>query len=97
MTSQRRQVHHPLALERAVRQVRRHAWQTPGYSGEYAEMIRMFDDFKNRFQTHTDVHLPDPVCICTHPSSTHNMNGLCIALPGVLGCGCLGLSLERQS
>jgi len=36
-----------------------------------------------------------PVCLCTHPRSTHNANGLCIALPGVLGCGCLGWSEAR--
>lgn len=33
-----------------------------------------------------------PMCLCTHPRSAHNVNGLCIALPGVLGCGCLGWS-----
>lgn len=33
-----------------------------------------------------------PVCICTHPKSQHNVNDLCIALPGVLGCGCLGFA-----
>lgn len=32
------------------------------------------------------------VCICTHPKSDHNFNDLCIAVPGVLGCGCLGFS-----
>lgn len=30
------------------------------------------------------------LCVCTHPRSTHNVNGLCVALPGVLGCGCMG-------
>lgn len=35
---------------------------------------------------------PVPVCLCTHPYATHNVNGLCIALPGVIGCGCLGWS-----
>ena len=33
---------------------------------------------------------PDPVCICTHPLSQHNFQRLCIALPGTIGCGCLG-------
>jgi len=33
---------------------------------------------------------PDPVCICTHPLSQHNFQRLCIALPGIVGCGCLG-------
>lgn len=32
------------------------------------------------------------VCICTHPKSDHNLNDLCIAVPGVLGCGCLGFA-----
>ena len=32
----------------------------------------------------------DPMCVCTHPLSSHNLNRLCIALPGVIGCGCLG-------
>jgi hypothetical protein len=32
----------------------------------------------------------DPLCVCTHPLSAHNLNRLCIALPGVTGCGCLG-------
>lgn len=36
------------------------------------------------------------VCLCTHPYSSHNVNGLCIAFPGVLGCGCMGWS-EAQS
>lgn len=35
------------------------------------------------------------VCVCTHPYATHNVNGLCIALPGVLGCGCVGWSEVR--
>jgi hypothetical protein len=39
---------------------------------------------------------PDPVCICTHPLSQHNLNGLCVALPGTTGCGCLGW-LEKRS
>lgn len=34
-------------------------------------------------------------CLCTHPYSSHNVNGLCIALPGVLGCGCMGWSEVR--
>lgn len=33
---------------------------------------------------------PDPVCVCGHRKSGHNFNDLCIALPGVTGCGCLG-------
>lgn len=37
----------------------------------------------------------EATCVCTHPYSTHNVNGLCIALPGVLGCGCLGWSEVR--
>lgn len=36
--------------------------------------------------------VPDRVCVCTHPYSKHNVHGLCIAIPGVLGCGCLGWS-----
>lgn len=31
-------------------------------------------------------------CVCTHLRSEHNANDLCVALPGVLGCGCLGWS-----
>lgn len=33
---------------------------------------------------------PDLVCVCGHRKSDHNLNDLCIALPGVMGCGCLG-------
>lgn len=32
----------------------------------------------------------NPVCVCGHRKSDHNLNDLCIALPGVTGCGCLG-------
>lgn len=31
-------------------------------------------------------------CVCTHLLSSHNVNRLCVAVPGVLGCGCLGFS-----
>lgn len=39
----------------------------------------------------------DPVCVCTHPLSAHNLNRICIALPGVLGCGCLGFLKEGRT
>lgn len=38
----------------------------------------------------------DPVCVCTHPRSDHNINDLCIAVPGITGCGCLGF-LKKAS
>lgn len=41
------------------------------------------------------VRMGDPLCVCTHPLSVHNLNRLCIALPGVLGCGCLGFQEAR--
>lgn len=40
---------------------------------------------------------PEPVCVCTHPWHAHNhLNTICEAVPGVLGCGCLGWKEERD-
>lgn len=36
----------------------------------------------------------DPVCVCTHRLSEHNINHLCIAVPGTAGCGCMGFLAE---
>jgi hypothetical protein len=50
------------------------------------------NEYRDSLRAAWDAGKLDPVCICTHPRSDHNINGLCIALPGVLGCGCLGWS-----
>lgn len=46
MTSMRRQVLHPEARERAVRQVRRHAWEKPAFSK--GTVKGLFSDFAHR-------------------------------------------------
>lgn len=58
MTSYRRQVHHHLSVERAKRQVRRHAWETEGYGRGYvAETVKgLFLDFSARLHA---MNLPE--------------------------------------
>lgn len=38
---------------------------------------------------------PDDECVCRHPFHAHNFRGLCVEVPGVTGCGCLGF-LKRE-
>lgn len=87
------------AAQRATRYVRRHAWQFHGAGVEDAvEALSGIDgDFSvSEALAKLAVSL-NATCLCTHPYSTHNVNGLCIALPGVLGCGCLGWSEVRPT
>lgn len=39
---------------------------------------------------------PDDECVCTHPRHAHNPQGLCVKIPGVTGCGCLGFLDRRE-
>lgn len=39
---------------------------------------------------------PDTECVCTHPRHAHNPRGLCVMIPGVTGCGCLGFLDRRE-
>lgn len=95
---------HEAAL-RASRYVRRHAWQFHGAG--VADAVRDLQRICGWNPTDATldcdwspdcgVHGPSLTakCVCTHPYSSHNANGLCIALPGVLGCGCMGWSEKR--
>lgn len=40
---------------------------------------------------------PDTECVCTHPFHAHNFHGLCVKVPGVIGCGCLGFQKREGS
>lgn len=88
MPSYRRHVaRHPQARSRALLAVRRHAWQTgpvPARARLLAQVVPI------------QVPMPDALdeCVCTHPRYKHNSKSLCVALPGVLGCGCLGFAKE---
>lgn len=109
------------ARERALRYVRRHAWQFHGAAvrdameqltgeGFTGQVVGPFTVREVRaarvrlgLRPSLAAELPRatgtpkwdrtvqvPTCVCTHRMDQHNINGLCIALPGVLGCGCLG-------
>lgn len=81
---------HSAAL-RAARYALRHAWQFHGAG--VADALSVL----TALQVPAERAFGDAVCLCTHPRSTHNLNGLCIALPGVLGCGCMGWSEKRPA
>lgn len=82
------------ASDRARERIARHAAEVgpmwPMEAETLSRIGRLFADFKDGLAQ------LDQVCVCTHPAAVHNDNGLCIALPGVLGCGCLGFQEAEQ-
>lgn len=61
--------------------------------GDVPRVWRAMADAMERLQRRSTgalLHGVPELCVCTHPREDHSSAGLCTAVPGVLGCGCLG-------